>query len=106
MGQERLERQFGEMKRLVANAMLLDRSMLAARLGMSFNGQRDIYASAGYKKELIFADFYGAYRRQDIARRIVRAPADETWRLGVDVLDGTTSDDATKDSEFVQAWNQ
>lgn len=106
MAEENLERQFRELKKLMTNAMLFDRSLLASRLGVSFNGQRDIYDSAGYKKGLLFADYYGAYRRQDIARRVVRLGPDETWRLAPDVLDGTTSDDAKQDSEFVRAWNR
>ena len=57
MAGEQLEQQVGQLKRLVANAMLFDRSLLAARLGVSFNGSRDIYTAAGYRKVLLFSDY-------------------------------------------------
>lgn len=91
---------------LQVNSVLVERMATAARLGMSFDGKRDIYNEAGYKKTLDFADYYGAYRRQDIARRVVRAPADETWRKAPEILDGAMPDEARNDTPFVQAWER
>lgn len=91
-------------KLITVNSMLTERLTMASRLGVSFNGKRDIYEAAGYKKALDFSDFYGAYRRQDIARRVVRAPADETWRKAPEVLDGPAPDKARDDTEFAAAW--
>jgi uncharacterized protein len=93
-------------KLLQVNSVLVERLGVMSRLGMSFDGKRDIYQAAGYKKRLVFEDFYGAYRRQDIARRVVRAPVDETWRKPPQVLDGLTPDEARDDTPFVQAWNR
>ena len=73
---------------LAVNSALVERLSMLSNLGMSFDGKRDIYTSAGYKKALTFDDYYGAYRRQDIARRVVIAPANETWRKPPSVMDG------------------
>lgn len=56
------------------------RSDLAKRLGYQYQGDRDVYTALGYTKELIYADYLGKYRRGDIARRIVKAPVQETWK--------------------------
>lgn len=53
---------------------------LAARLGQSFGGKRDYYDVFGYNKKPKFEDYYLRYSRQDIAKRIVNAPASATWR--------------------------
>lgn len=91
---------------LAFNSMLTERLSIIAGLGMGFGGKRDIYTEAGYKKLLTYEDFYGAYRRQDVARRVVRAPADESWRKAPEILDGSDPDTARDDTEFVKAWNQ
>lgn len=88
---------------LVANSLLADRSSLARTLGMQYDGRRDVYASAGYPQTLDFEDYRGAYRRQDIARRIVGAKPAETWRLQPTVLDGANVEDGKDDTEFAKA---
>lgn len=91
---------------LAANSALVERMSMLSNLGMSFDGKRDIYTSAGYKKALTFDDYYGAYRRQDISRRVVIAPANETWRKPPSVMDGLTADTAVSDTDFALAWNE
>lgn len=91
---------------LAANSALVERMSMLSNLGMSFDGKRDIYAAAGYKKTLTFDDYYGAYRRQDISRRVVVAPASETWRKPPVVTDGLTTDDGRDDTPFIEAWNE
>lgn len=91
---------------LAVNSALVERLSTLSQLGMSFDGQRDIYTAAGYKKILTFDDYYGAYRRQDVARRVVVAPVDEAWRKPPVVSDGLSADTGTNDTPFVQAWNE
>jgi hypothetical protein len=59
---------------------ILDRLSLATRAGISFNGKRDLYKTFGYTRNLVFQDFVTKYLRQDVAKRIVNAPASATWR--------------------------
>lgn len=91
---------------LAINSALVERQGLANRLGMMFGGERDIFEAAGYKKTLAFEDFYSAYRRGDIARRIVTAAPDETWRIAPEVWDGGEDEpDAETVTDFEAAWN-
>jgi hypothetical protein len=62
------------------NSYLASRRGLAAALGQSFDGDRDLYLSFGYKKDLVFADYLNFYERDGLATRIVDAVSDETWR--------------------------
>lgn len=59
---------------------LLSRMNLARLAGMMFGGKRDLYKVFGYKEILTFTDYHQKYERQDIAKRIVNAPASATWR--------------------------
>lgn len=96
--------QYQEMMQLV-NSVLADRSRLASALGKQFEGERDIYKAAGYKKEVKFEDYDAKYRRQDIAGRIVDAPADATWQAPPEIEDVDESGDSLADSsEFMAAW--
>lgn len=82
---------------------LITRAMLAARAGLQYEGERDLYAVFGYKKILTTDDFLAKYQRQDIASRVVDAPPGATWSnppvmLANDALvdDWDTLVDATK----------
>ena len=59
---------------------LVQRALLAFRLGLQFGGLRDLYAIYGYTLRPTFNDYFGKYCRQDIAGRIVDAPAKAVWR--------------------------
>ena len=58
---------------------LLNRFALAAKAGQQFGGKRDLYQIFGYKSKLEYQDFLARYVRQDIAKRIVKAPPAATW---------------------------
>ncbi|MFB6290130.1 MAG: anti-CBASS protein Acb1 family protein [Candidatus Bipolaricaulia bacterium] len=47
--------------------------------GGQYSGNRDIYDVLGYPDDLDPIDFWNKYQRQDLARRVVSAPADKTW---------------------------
>lgn len=80
--------------------ILVERSKLAGSLGMQFGGDRDMYKALGYPQSLSFNDYYTRYKRQDIARRIVNSPAQDTWRTQARLLDGDTD----KGTPFLDAW--
>jgi hypothetical protein len=88
------------LRALAVTSVIAGRSKLAARLGKQFGGNRDIYEACGYRRELLFADYYNMYTRQDIARRVVDAYPDATWR-------GDPSVSETEDPEpttFEETW--
>lgn len=82
---------------------IADRLRLQAGLGTSHGGARDYYQVFGYKRKLSFEDYYSRYDRQDIAGRIVDAPARTTWRKPPLVYE--TEDSATE-TPFEKAWNE
>lgn len=59
---------------------LIRRSGFFGKFGQTFGGTRDLYTVLGYKQDLKFDDFYRRYVRQDIAQRVVDAPADGIWQ--------------------------
>lgn len=79
---------------------LLGRAQVMARMGKSFGTARDIYTALGYTKTPIYADYFARYERQDIAKRVVDAPVNATWRKKPVVTE--VEGDET---EFEKAWN-
>lgn len=57
----------------------LARMRLGAIAGLQFDGQRDLYKTFGYKKQLRHEDFLAKYLRQDVAQRIIDKPVNATW---------------------------
>lgn len=74
------EPQNSKFRVLAGVSTLLSRLGLAGRLGLQFGGKRDLYAVYGYKLNPDSTDFVLKYLRQDIAGRIVDAPAAAIWR--------------------------
>lgn len=58
---------------------LIQRQMLATRLGWMFQGQRKVYEVYGYPTVLKLEQLLGKYERQDITSRIVDMPPEEMW---------------------------
>lgn len=83
------------------NRMYQSRAELAAQLGKQFDGDRDIYKQAGYPSEISFEKYNGKYTRQDIAGRIVDAPALATWQKPPTLKDGDLGE-----TLFIQTWNR
>jgi len=76
-------------KGIVTNAMaqiramtshVVSRAILGQRLGQSYAGDRDLYNIVGYPLEIEYDRYNGRYRRQDIAKRIINAYPEATWR--------------------------
>lgn len=61
------------------------------QIGATFGGERDLYNALGWKKSLSYNDYWWRYDRQDIARRIVNAPVNTTWRGELGVLAAANS---------------
>lgn len=78
-------RQMANALQRVANALFSDeRSRLA---GKQFGSTREVWKTLGYpdEVEIEFREFFGKYKRSDIAGRIVDAPAKTTWRRGFEI---------------------
>lgn len=82
-------------------SVIASRAELAGRLGLQYNGNRDIYTSCGLKKIILVEDYENFYRRMGIAKRVVRAFPDATWRAQPNVYE--TDEDT--ETAFEKAWN-
>lgn len=86
--------------RLQMYSALTERLALAGKLGISFEGARNLYESLGYPKDLSSADFLTQFIRQDIAQAIIMRPVKTTWRGQLQLIE-------TKDANqtaFEKAW--
>lgn len=71
---------------------LLARSDFATLAGRTFRGRRDAYASLGYKQGLQPKDYRDRYNRGGIAKRLVEAFPNSTWRGGGEVVENDNPD--------------
>ena len=83
-----------------------ERNRLAGELALTYGGgrRRDVYEAAGYGDSVGYGQFLRRYLRQDVARRVVNVPADDSWRLPPELLDGLDPDTAQEDTPFTLAW--
>ena len=82
-------------------SMVVARAQLAARLGQSYGGDRDLYQALGYPLSLTYQDYWSRYSRQDIAKAVIDRPVKATWQGQLELIE---SEDANK-TPFEQAWN-
>lgn len=95
-------------QRLATLSHLLGRSRLMTRLaGVQYNGNRDIYTTAGYvaQDQVTFDHYWGIYKRGDIGGRIVDMPAKTTWRTPPQVVE-MDGEEVKADTKFVQEFNK
>ncbi len=79
-------------------SILQARAAFSQLIGTAFGGVRDFYATFGYQKYLKYDDMYGKYLRQDIAGRVVDAPAAALWADPPTITSGN--------AVFDETWNR
>lgn len=106
-----LKEQERKVKSLIKNlATSITRSAYGG-LGQSYfpssggNAKRDLYEILGYKKELMFQDFYNKYKRQDLAKTLINAPVEYSWREKPIIIDQADSE-GDKASSFQTQWEE
>ena len=87
----------------LAATTLLSRAQYASKLGLSYGGDRDIYAALGYPRILTFEHYLARYQRQDIATRVIEAAASATWRRVPMVTDDEAKNTQTV---FEKEWEK
>jgi len=95
-----------DMLNVLASAMVsrLGYSGNAGNIGKTFGGNRDLYTVLGYDKQPDFDRYLGMYEREDIASRLIKYPASETWKAPPDVKDGADEATAKSNTQFVEDW--
>jgi len=94
------------MLNFVRNSQLLSRSMLGSRLGVQFDGQRDLYESFGYKRFPDFQDYWNIYKRHGLGHRVINKFADSTWNKTPVLIDGEQRSDTLDKgaTPFLKEW--
>lgn len=95
-----------EMYRTYMNE-IVSRSNLGHRLGMQFEGERDLYATFGYRRTLTYVDYRAMYDRLGIATRLVEKFSNDTWNKPLVLIDGEARSDGVGDktTPFLDTWN-
>lgn len=92
---------YAKARLMAMKSTIVSRANLSGMLGESFSGKRDTYAVLGYPRTLTFDNYRDKYIRQDIASRIVDAPAKASWALPPTVRE---NDDPKEETKFEAAW--
>lgn len=80
-----------------ALSALLERTQILQGLGLQFSGERDLYQVFGYNKAPTFENYLQRYSRQDVAGRVVDAPAAAVWKKPPQI---------TGPSRFMRQWQE
>jgi uncharacterized protein len=93
-------------EQLYQMSALASRAAMASRLGLQFDGKRDLYDAFGYPRAPDFKMYMAMYDRQGMATRIVDAFPAETWRKPPVLVDGDArSDHPSELTPFLEGWN-
>jgi len=84
------------------SSTLFRRHQLATQVGKTFDGDRDIYKTLGYKRSLDFIDYAERYQRGGIASKVVSAYPTTTWRHQPIIREKGVFEE----TEFTKAWNE
>jgi hypothetical protein len=76
---------------------VISRMNFLNRAGLTHEGARDLWTVFGYQTQLAPEDLYLKYRRQDIAKVVVEAPADAIW---------TRPPTVNADEAFLSKWKE
>lgn len=82
------------------------RSTLASVLNQTFGGKRDLYAALGYLATLKPVDYRNRYDRGGIAKRLVEAFPQSTWRGGGEIVENDDPENQTKFEREFHELNQ
>lgn len=84
-------------------SILGPRAALAAAMGKTFGGMRDLAKVLGYKGSIGIDDYRLRFRRNPIASRVVRALPQATWRGGGEIIEDDTTPTMTP---FEKEWDE
>lgn len=86
---------------LHAEHLLTRRIEYARKVGLTFEGKRDVSNALGYQKRLRPGDFRARFKRGDIAKAIIKKLPCSTYRDGFTVVEKVASgDDSAGNSKF------
>ena len=81
---------------LLTNSLTTVRQSIGVRAGLTHDGARDIYTACGYPVALSVVDYYGRWRRGDVARRVIEAYPKACWQEHPEVWDNKGQEAVTE----------
>jgi hypothetical protein len=91
------------LNRIATMSSLVSRTQLMSQLGLSYDGDRELYTSLGYKQTLVYDDYVNIASREGLGKRVNEAPCDAIWRMPPRVYDVGEVD---SQSTFEKAWDE
>lgn len=84
------------------SSQLLNRALFASTLGRQYGGDRDIYKALGYpaQDEILFADYFSRYCRQDMAKAVIDRPVKACWQGSLEMIESTEKTDTAFELEW------
>ena len=82
---------------------LYSRSQAAAKAGLSFGNNRDLYLALGYDREITNQKYRDRYKRGGVARTIIRHYPERTWSGGFELVEDPAPDITTPFEEAFSA---
>lgn len=86
----------------ILTSTLTQRAALAEKMGKSFGTDRDLYKVCGYPKNLYYTHYEARFKRQDIVKRIIKAPVSATWKTKPKIYE---TENVEEETVFEKAWN-
>lgn len=87
----------------VLASVITSRAEFASRFGKTFEGNRDINKTLGYKSDISIEDYRYRFRRNAVAHRIMVAAPRATWRGGGEIIE---DDSIPTQTPFEAAWEK
>ena len=94
-------KQAKEFIRRASMSHVLQRFEFLQKAGLQYGGKRDIWGTAGYERMPTFAHYWGMYKRDPIAARIVDIAPKTTWRTPPDIVE-----EGQEETAFTEAFDE
>lgn len=91
---------------LAAYSALISRARMAAGLGLTFGGDRDIYEALGWKKTLTYTDYALQYERQDMAKAVINRPIDATWSGEFSIVESDNENETALEKAWAELYEK
>jgi len=105
-GREKAEAANRQVEAVTAHlGIIAGRAELARKVGLQYQGKRDVYTVAGYivPGAEVFSDYAGRYERDSTAGRIVDMAPQATWKKPPEIVEEGMGEEGT---EFTKAWKK
>jgi len=87
-------------------SVIQSRNALGYMLGKSYGTDRDLYAALGYPKNPTFDQYENKFRRQDIAKRVINAFPESTWRGKPNIFETDEDTDTAFEKSLKEAMSR